>query len=72
MQTHNALTPLHKAFDAFGAKIPGQFRPDQKFYDLVGINRKRFGQLMRGDTKMFTEEAKRLSDVLEVPVTDLL
>lgn len=66
------VPPLAAALDAFEAKLPGQFRPDKKFYNLVGINRKRFGQLLRGDAKMYTEEAKKLAEVLNVPVTDLL
>lgn len=71
MQTVN-IPPLASAFDAYKAKIPGRFKPDEKFYTLVGINRKRFGQLLRGDADMLTKEAKKLAEVLGVPVTDLL
>lgn len=71
MQTPT-LSPLSTVFEAYKAKIPGRFKPDEKFYSLVGINRKRFGQLLRGDTEMLTKEAKKLAEVLNVPVTDLL
>lgn len=66
------VPPLANVFDAYKAKIPGRFKPDEKFYTLVGINRKRFGQLLRGDARMYTDEAKKLAEVLDVPVTDLL
>ena len=69
---NTATSPLALVLDAFEAKLPGQFRPDKKFYSLVGINRKRFGQLMRGDKQMYLEEAKKLAEVLQVPITDLL
>ncbi|GAB4017743.1 hypothetical protein GCM10028808_50040 [Spirosoma migulaei] len=66
------VAPVAQAFEAYKSKIPGQFKPDKKFYSIVGINRKRFAQLLRGETKMYTEEAKRLANLFEIPVTEIL
>ncbi|GAB3992008.1 hypothetical protein GCM10028807_24080 [Spirosoma daeguense] len=60
------------AYTSYQDKIGGQFKPDQRFYSKVGINRKRFGQLLRGEKPVFGYEARALSDFFGIPVTDLL
>jgi hypothetical protein len=60
------------AYDAYQDKIGGQFKPDQRFYSKVGINPKRFGQILRGEKPLFGYEVRALSDFFGVPVTDLL
>lgn len=64
--------PVLAAYEAYQDKIGGQFKPDQRFYTKVGINRKRFGQLLRGQKPMFGHEVRALAEFFGVPVTDLL
>ncbi len=70
--TDSTITPVASAFHSYQDRIGGQFKPDKRFYDKVGINRKRFGQILRGEKPLFTHEARSLSDFFSVPVTDLL
>lgn len=32
------ISPLVVAFEAYRASIPGYFKPNQQFYDRVGMN----------------------------------
>lgn len=64
--------PVAAAYSAYQDKIGGQFKPDKRFYSKVGINPKRFGQILRGEKPLFGYEARALSDFFGVPVTDLL
>lgn len=65
-------TPVAVAYDAYQDKIGGQFKPDKRFYTKVGINPKRFGQILRGEKPLFGYEVRALSDFFGIPVTDLL
>ncbi|WP_139361720.1 hypothetical protein [Spirosoma sp. 209] len=64
--------PVADAFTAYQDKIGIAFKPDQRFYDRVGINRKRFGQVFRGEKPLMSYEVKALSEFLGVPVEDLI
>lgn len=70
---HGSISnPIATAYQAYQDKIGGQFKPDQRFYTKVGINRKRFGQILRGEKPLFIYEVQALSDFFGIPVTDLL
>ena len=67
-----SLNPIASAKKAYEDKIAGHFKPDQRFYDRVGINRKRFGQLLRGEKPLLSHEIRSLADFFGIPATDLL
>ncbi|MBW6536603.1 MAG: helix-turn-helix transcriptional regulator [Mariniphaga sp.] len=48
------------------------FKPDREFYNMVGINRKRFGQIYRGEISPTVTEAKALANYFQVEVTELI
>jgi hypothetical protein len=48
------------------------FKPSKHFYKEVGINQKRFWQLVKGMAKPLTEETQNLAKYFKVPVTDLM
>ncbi|MBB6005132.1 hypothetical protein [Arcicella rosea] len=48
------------------------FKPSKAFYETVGINKKRFWQLVRGVKKPLTEETENLSKCLKVPLSQLM
>ena len=48
------------------------FKPDREFYSKININRKRWGQIFRGETAPTLPEAKSIADFFEVSVTDLI
>ncbi len=48
------------------------FKPDREFYSMVGINRKRFGQIYRGEISPTVTEAKALANYFNVEVTELI
>jgi len=66
------MLPLAKAYSDFQERFGGQFKPDQRFYEKVGINRKRFAQLLRGEKPLFAHEVKALAAFFDIPATDLL
>ena len=54
-------------------KIGCPFKPSKRlFYDVVGINQKRYGQLFRGDKELITSEVKSLSKFFNVSPLDLI
>lgn len=64
-------TPIKIILSQYEDRIGGKFKPDRRFYDKVGINPKRFGQLRRGDKIPLLDEASRLSDFFSVPLATL-
>jgi hypothetical protein len=65
-------TQLSMALQGYEDRIKGKFKPDRRFYTAVGINQKRFGQLVRGTSDITRTEILALSRFFEIPVTDLL
>ncbi|WP_342084790.1 hypothetical protein [Dyadobacter sp. OTU695] len=66
------ITPIELAMRKYEERICGKFRPDRRFYLKVGINQKRFGQLMRQEKPIYLFEAQRLSDFFGVPLADIV
>ncbi len=64
-------TPIQTALEQYEDTIGGKFKPDTRFYVRVGINPKRFGQLLRGDKPVMAFEAKNLSEFFNVPIDRL-
>lgn len=64
-------TPIKSALMQYEERIGGKFKPDTRFYTKVGINPKRFGQLIRGDKPVMGFEAKNLSNFFNVPLEKL-
>ena len=48
------------------------FKSDKIFYKVVGINRKRWGQIYRGDIEPTLSEAKAIAQYFEVDITELI
>lgn len=67
----NDQTPIQSTLTQYEDRIGGKFKPDRRFYDKVGINPKRFHQLLRGDKIPLLDEASRLSDFFGVPLATL-
>jgi hypothetical protein len=62
---------LTSVLSQFEGQIGGKFKPDKRFYDRVGVNQKRFGQLVRGEKPMYLFEARNLSEFFSVPLEQL-
>ncbi len=48
------------------------FHPNKLFYDAVGINQKRWGQIYRGQTAPTLPEAKAIAEFFDVEITELI
>lgn len=49
-----------------------RFKPNQTFYELTGINRKRWGMLVRGEKEPTLKEANVLAEFFNVTLTEML
>jgi len=49
-----------------------RFRPRRDFYVKVGINRKRWGLIYRGDIEPVVSELQRIAEFFKVDVTELM
>ena len=65
------ITPIKTALDQYNQRVGG-FKPNPIFYQKVGINHKRFFQLVRGDKEPMTTEIKNLSQFFNIPVSELI
>lgn len=63
---------LSDALITYENRISGKFKPDVRFYRKVGINQKRFGQLLRGEKPIFYHEVESLAKFFEVPIERIL
>lgn len=64
-------TAIQATLGQYEDRIGGRFKPDKRFYERVGINSKRFAQLVRGEKVPLLDEAVRLSEFFEVPIQTL-
>jgi DNA-binding XRE family transcriptional regulator len=48
-----------------------QFKPNQEFYNQIGINRKRWGQIFRGEISPTINEAKAIADFFHFDINEL-
>lgn len=48
------------------------FTPCTEFYQAVGINRKRWGQIYRGEIDPSITEAKAIANYFSIDVTELI
>lgn len=60
------------ALKGYENRIGGRFKPDVRFYQKVGINQKRFGQLVRGEKPILGYEARNLSQFFGVALESLI
>jgi len=47
------------------------FKPNQEFYDQIEINRKRWGQIYRGEISPTIAEAKAIADFFHFDINEL-
>lgn len=45
------------------------FKPNKEFYQKTGINKKRWGQLYRGEKSPIQEELQSISNYFSIPIT---
>ena len=64
-------TALHKALNEYSESIGGSWKPNEKTYERVGVKKKRFWQLVRGEKRPTIDEARALSSLFKVRITDL-
>lgn len=64
-------TALQKALTQYGKSIGGSWKPNEQTYQLIGVKKKRFWQLVRGEKRPTIDEARALSELFNVPITDL-
>lgn len=64
-------TKIAKAIDGTD-NVHVVFKPTPEFYKAVGIGRKRFGQLYRGQKSPLLSELESISKHTKVAVTDLI
>lgn len=64
-------TTLQAALDQYEDSIGGKFKPDDRFYSKVGVNPKRFGQLLRGEKPIYGHEARSLSLFFKVSLDEM-
>lgn len=67
----NNQTPIQNALAQYEDRISGKFKPDKRFYEKVGINSKRFGQLLRGEKPPLLDEAAQLAEFFDVSLDQL-
>ncbi len=46
------------------------FKPNKSFYEKTGINKKRWGQLYRGDKSPIQEELQSIANYFSIPITN--
>lgn len=64
-------TMLKMAMDRLSGQTGLPVKPNRAFYTKVGINQKRFGQLLRGEKPIYGFEAVNLSEFFGVSLEDL-
>jgi hypothetical protein len=48
------------------------FNPNRSFYDEIGINQKRWGQIYRGEIDPTITELKAIASFFDFEITDLI
>jgi transcriptional regulator with XRE-family HTH domain len=49
-----------------------KFKPNPEFYRSIGINRKRWAQLYRGEKEPTVPELQRIAKYFDTPISELL
>lgn len=49
-----------------------KFKPANDLYQKIGINKKRFWQLVRGEKSPTFDEMKIIADLFEIEITELI
>jgi transcriptional regulator with XRE-family HTH domain len=49
-----------------------KFKPNPEFYQSIGINRKRWAQLYRGEKEPTVPELQRIAKYFDTPISELL
>lgn len=64
-------TELQKAINQYEQSIGGSWKPNESTYERVGVKKKRFWQLVRGEKRPTIDEARALSELFNVSISDL-
>lgn len=72
MRENISTNGLARAIEIYEGKIKTKFKPNREFYNYVGINQKRFGEVVRNNDKLIVRELLSLAKFFEVSVLDLL
>lgn len=63
---------IKSVLDSYEDRTCSRFKPTDKFYKTVGINQKRFGQLLRNEKPIYAFEALSLAKFFSVPLEEIL
>lgn len=69
---NNTENQVFKAVNDFENRLNITFKPNKKFYQNVGINQKRWGQIIRGDKPMYAFEAVKIASFFKVNLETIL
>ena len=61
-------TALPNAIERYSERIGFDFKPNKRFYDNVGINPKRYAQILRGEKRPTIDEARALANFFGIDV----
>ncbi|RDB06531.1 hypothetical protein [Runella aurantiaca] len=64
-------TTLQKIVNEYEERTALKFKPDERFYERIEINPKRFWQLVKGKKRPTYDEAVNLTKYFDLPLTDL-
>lgn len=69
---HINCTTLQVVISQYEERTGLKFKPEDRFYQMVQINPKRFGQLLKGTKPIYGFEALTLSNYFGVSAIDFL
>ncbi len=59
--------------EAIEAKMPGvAFKPKKELYETLGINKKRFGLIMKGRLRPYADEIVSICNYFKLDINELL
>lgn len=63
-------TPLKAVVSKYEKHIGTEFKPSPSFYNKIGLKRKRYAQILRGEKEPTSIEIQAFADFFSVPVMD--
>ena len=65
--------PKRTIAEAIEAKMPGvALKPKKELYETLGINRKRFGLIMKGKLRPYADELASIANHFKLDINEIL